>query len=32
MQPMNTLNYNLPSIIPKDVRVYPSAAEVSITL
>ena len=27
-----TSKYNLPSIIPKDVRVYPSAAEVSITL
>ncbi len=27
-----TTNYNLPAIIPRNVRVYPSAAEVSITL
>ena len=27
-----TTHYNLPPIIPRDVRIYPSAAEVSITI
>ena len=28
----DTSSYSLPSIIPRDVRVYPTAIEVSITL